>query len=138
MGQERNHGSTVTRRVIARGPMSHQSICKEQHRLKTISAVEKSVGIELTSLSNPKSPTGTAKSPSPTSRAEPKKFRRSQAGDARLDERDLNGSHSFGVSGDIKAVSEGDSVESNTSEDAVQAKMSWHDVDQKKPVNPRK
>jgi hypothetical protein len=70
-----------------------------------------------------------ATSTSATSRVEPKKFRRSQAGDARFDERDLNGSHSeLAVetslyserqavklqSADKVVLPEGDSVESNT------------------------
>ena len=44
-----------------------------------------------TSLPNPKNPTGMAKSTSPTSRAEPQRFKCLEAGDGRFDETDLGG-----------------------------------------------
>ncbi len=68
---------------------------KQQRRLKKTSVVEnveKATAVESKLISNPKNPTGTAKSTSPTFRVEPKKFRRLSAEDARVDETDLDGS----------------------------------------------
>jgi hypothetical protein len=57
-------------------------MCKEQYRLKEISAVEKSVAIKSTSLSYQKNPTGMTQSTSATSRVEPKKCKHLKGGDA--------------------------------------------------------
>jgi hypothetical protein len=65
---------------------------KQQHRLKKISALEIFAANKSTSLYNLKNLTGMAKSTSPTSRVEPKRFRRLVAGDARFDEADVDGS----------------------------------------------
>ena len=53
---------------------------KQPHILKKTSAVEKVIRSKLTSLPNPKNPTGMEKSTSPTSRVELQKFRRLEAG----------------------------------------------------------
>jgi hypothetical protein len=66
----------------------------QQHSLKKISVVEKPEAIKSRSLSNPKHPTGMAKSNSASSRVEPKKYERMETGDARFDETDLDGSPS--------------------------------------------
>jgi hypothetical protein len=71
--------STMTRCLFARRPWMYQSMCKEQHRLKRISALEIFAAIKPTSLSDPKNPTGMAKSTSRTSQVEPKIFRRLEA-----------------------------------------------------------
>jgi hypothetical protein len=65
-------------------------LCKHQHRLKKISAIEKSEASKSTSLLNPKNPTGMAKPTSPTPLFEPQKLRHLEAGDARFDETDLD------------------------------------------------
>jgi hypothetical protein len=111
----------------------------QQHSLKKISAVEISAAIKLASLSNPKNPTGMAKSTSPTSRVKLQKFRRLKARDALFDATDLDAPPSELVAKASlysdkqaaesltpdKSAPAGNSVESNTRDDAPQAKLSW-------------
>jgi hypothetical protein len=118
----------------------------QQHSLKKISAVKKSAAIKSTTLSNPTNPTGMAKSISTSSRAKPKKIKRVEAGDARFEETDLDGQTSMAaakpslysnkqasksLSPDESAPS-GDSVDSATRKNALQAKLPW-----RKPANSR-
>jgi hypothetical protein len=85
---------TITRRVFARGPRMHQSMGKQQDKLKKLSALEVFAAIKSTPFSNPKNPTGMAKSTSPTSRVQPKSFSRLEAGETRFYESDLDDSPS--------------------------------------------
>jgi hypothetical protein len=66
----------------------------QQRSLKKISAIEKSAAIKSRSLSNPKDPTGMAKSTSTSSGVEPQNIKRVEAGDERFDETDLDGTPS--------------------------------------------
>jgi hypothetical protein len=114
----------------------------QQHSLKKISALEKSAGIKSTSLPNPKHPTGMTKSTSTSPLVEPQKTMHVKAGDARFDETDLDGSPSEladkqaakSLSPD-KSAPAGDSVESNTRKDALQAANVPGLVQQKKSIN---
>jgi hypothetical protein len=117
--------------------------------MQKIAAVEKSVAMKSTSLSKPKKkPTGMAKSTLTLSRVEPKKRKRVEAGDARFDETDLHGSPSElaakpnlcsdrqiakSLSPD-KLAPAGDSVESITRKDALQAKLP-QSAHQQKSIN---
>jgi hypothetical protein len=120
----------------------------QQHSLKKTSAVKKSAAIKSTSLSNPKKLTGMAKSTSTSFRVEPQNIQRVEAGEARSDETDLDGSHSElaakpslysdrqaakSLSPD-KSAPAGDNRESDTRMDALQTKLPGL-VQQKKSVN---
>jgi hypothetical protein len=99
----------------------------QQHSLKKLSAVEKAAAIKSTSLWSPKNQTGMAKSASTSSKVEPKQNKRVEAGDARFDETDLDGSPSeLAAKPSLyrdKSAPVGDSVESNTRKDVLQAKL---------------
>jgi hypothetical protein len=112
----------------------------QQHSPKNISAVEKSAVIKSTSLSNQKGLTRTVNATSTSSRVGPQKTKRVEAGDARLDETDFDGPISKpaakpslysddrqaenSLSPD-KSAPVGDSVESLTRKNALQAKLPW-------------
>jgi hypothetical protein len=64
---------------------------EQQHSSKKISALEKSAAIESTSLSNPKSSAGKAKSTLTSSQLEPQKQKVVEERDSRVDETDLGG-----------------------------------------------
>jgi hypothetical protein len=120
----------------------------QQHSLKKISVVEKFAAIRSTSLSNPKNPTGMGKSTSTSSRVEPQNIKRVEAGGARVGEADLGGSPSELAAkpslysdrqaakslSPAESASAGDSVESNTRKDALQAKLPWP-AHQQKSIN---
>jgi hypothetical protein len=114
--------------------------CKDSNdnSLQKTSALEKSAAVKSTSFSNPKDPTGMAKSISTSSRVEPQNIERVEAGDSRFDETDLDGSPlelaakaslysdrqaARSLSPDKSAALAGDSVESNTRENSLQAKV---------------
>jgi hypothetical protein len=110
---------------------------QQPHSLKKTSAVEKSAAIMSTSLPNPKSPTGMAKSTSTSSRVEAQNIKCVVARDAPIDETDLDGSLSESSAApslyiDRRATKSlspekpdtaGGSMESNTRKDALQAKL---------------
>jgi hypothetical protein len=107
--------------------------------LHRVAAVENSVAIKSTSLSNRKNSTGTAKATSTSSRVESANRKRVESGAARFDETDLDSSPSElaakpslyskrqatkSLSPD-KAAPAGDSEESNTRKDSLHAKLPW-------------
>jgi hypothetical protein len=120
----------------------------QQHSLKKILVEEKSAAIKSTSLSNPKDPTGMAKSTSTSSRCELENVKRVEAGGARVGEADLGGSPSDLAAkpslysdrqaakspSPVESASAGASVESNTRKEALQAKMPWP-AHQQKTIN---
>jgi hypothetical protein len=118
----------------------------QHHSLEKFSAVEKSAAIKSKPLSKP---TGMTKSTPTSSFVEPKKRKRVEAGDANFDETDLGGSPlelevKPSLCSDkqvVKSLSPdklapaGDSVESITGEDALQAKLA-QSAHQQKNINP--
>jgi hypothetical protein len=137
-------GATRVRETAEEAPEHTQ-----QHSLKKTSAVKKSAAIKSTSFSNPNNATEMTKSTSTSSRVEPQKTMRMEAGDARFDETDLDDSPSelaakLSLYSDRQAAKSlspdnsapaGDNRESDTRKDVSQTKLPGQ-VQQKKSINP--
>jgi hypothetical protein len=124
-----NDGATRIRERAVESPEHMQ-----QRGLKKIAAIAKAAAICSTSLSKPNNPTGMVKSTSTSTKVQPKKIRRGEAGDARFDETDLELVAKPSLFSDTKAAMSlspdksapaGDSVESNIRKDALQGNLSW-------------
>jgi hypothetical protein len=114
----------------------------QQHRLRKISALEKSAAIKSTS---PLNPTGMAKSTSTSPRVKPQNNKRVETGDALFDKSDFDSPPSelsprpslYSDRQDVNSLSPdksapaGNSVESMTRDHASQAKQSWPTRQQK-------
>jgi hypothetical protein len=105
----------------------------QQHSLKNNSVAEKSTAIKSTSLSNPKNPTGVAKSTSTSSRVEPQNIWSVEAEDTQFDEMNPDGSpwdlvlkpslYSDRQTANSLSPDKSNTVESKTRKDASQAKV---------------
>jgi hypothetical protein len=120
---------------------------KQPYGVKRLAVVENSATIKSTSLSDPNNPTGTAKSTSTLLQVEAQKRKLVDGVDSRFDETDLDGPPSKPAakqsfyrdrheaarsSSPGNLVSAGDSVDSNTHKDALQAKLPWSAHQQKR------